>query len=143
MFNWSSSIGKVLGGHVRAQAARNERIARERLAISNFCARVVVPAMQNLGRECEAYGRNVDIRWEGNLVSLVVLNQDRVEFRYTVLANRHPARKPSGRYRDSSGYGRDVNRVYSLRDAGRLGTSTVAKHIVAAYRQVLASAPAP
>lgn len=126
---------------MRAQAARHERVTLERLHVSNFCAQVVLPAMQGLGREFESYGRAVDIRREGNFISITVSDGDRLEFRYAVLASRHrSAGKPSGRYRDGQGYGREVDRVYSLRESRRLGPKAVARHIVAAYRRMLAGA---
>lgn len=143
MFNWSSSIGKVLIGRIRAENARHERVTLERLHVSRFCSDVVVPAMQDLGREFESYGRAVDIRREGNVVSITVCHQGRVEFRYAVLASRRRlAGKPAGPYRDRAGYGRDVDRVYSLRDVRRLRGKAVARHIVAAYKRTLASARA-
>lgn len=143
MFNWSSSIGKVLIGRIRAENARHERVALERMHVSRFCSDVVVPAMQDLGREFESYGRAVDIRREGNVVSITVCHQERVEFRYAVLASRRRlAGKPAAPYRDRAGYGREVDRVYSLRDARRLGPKAVARHIVAEYKHMLASARA-
>jgi hypothetical protein len=140
MFNWSSSIGKVLVGRIRTENARHERVALERLCVSRFCSEVVLPAMEDLGREFESYGRGVDIRREGNVVSITVCHQGRVEFRYAVLASRRRlAGKPAAPYRDRAGYGREVDRVYSLRDARRLGPTAVARHIVAGYKRMLAS----
>lgn len=140
MFNWSSSIGKVLLRRIQAENARYERVTLERLHVSRFCADVVVPAMQDLGHEFECFGRAVDIRREGNLVSITVCHQGRVEFRFVVLASRRrQAGKPNGPYRDRTGYGRDVNRVYSLREVRRLGPKAVARHIVAEYKRMLAS----
>lgn len=136
MFNWSSSIGKVLIGRIRAENARHERVTLERLLVSRFCSDVVVPVMQDLGREFESHGRAVAIRREGNLVSIAVCHRGRVEFRHAVLARRRgPAGKPAGPYRDRAGYGRDVDRIYSLRDVLRLGKKAVARHIVAAYKR--------
>src|SRR5690606_13644786 len=139
MFNWQTGIGKVLGDHLRAQAALDERTARERRELSDFCARAVLPALENLRRECEAYGRRVEIRREGHFVSLTALDGDKVEFRYAILASRNPGKRTRNRYRDSLGYGRDVDRVYSLREARRLKPDHVARDIVAAYRRVLAN----
>ena len=141
MFNWSSSIGKILIGQIRAENARHERVTLERLHVSRFCSDVVVPVMQDLGREFESHGRAVDIRREGNLVSIAVCHQGRLEFRYAVLASRRRlAGKPVAPYRDRAGYGREVDQVYSLRDARRLGPKAVARHIVAGYKRMLASA---
>jgi hypothetical protein len=143
MFNWSSSIGKVLMGRIRADNARHERVTLERLHVSRFCSDVVVPVMQDLGREFECHGRGIDIRREGNFVSFTVCHQGRMEFRYAVLASRRRlAGKSAGMYRDRAGYGRDVDRVYSLRDVRRLGPKAVARHIVAGYKRMLASARA-
>lgn len=140
MFIWSSSVGRVLLRRIQAENARRERVALERLHVSRFCAESVVPAMQDLGREFECYGRAVDIRRDGNIVSITVCHQGRVEFRYVVLASRRrPAGKPAGPYRDRAGYGRDVDRVYSLREARRLGPKAVARHIVAEYRRMVVS----
>lgn len=128
-------------GRIRADNARRERVALERLHVSRFCTDVVVPAMQDLGREFESYGRGVDIRREGNFISFTVCREGRVEFRYAVLASRRRlAGKLAGTYRDRAGYGRDVDRVYSLREMRRLGPKAVARHIVAGYKRMLASA---
>ena len=137
MFNWSTSIGRVLGEHVRARAAMERRLDREHLELSDFCARIVLPVMQDLARECEAYGRVAEVRREGHFASLTILQGGKVEFRYAILASRAKRRKSLNRYRDSSGYGRDVDRVYSLREARRMDADKVARHIVTAYRKVL------
>jgi len=139
MFNWQTGIGKILGDHLRAQAALDERAAREHGELSDFCAMTVLPALENLRRECEAYGRSVEIRREGHFVSLIALHGGRIEFRYAILASRNPGKKTRSRYRDSLGYGRDVDRVYSLREARRLRPGDVARDIVAAYRRALAN----
>ena len=140
MFNWSSSIGKVLLRRLQAENARHERVTLERLHVSRLFNSVVVPAMQDLGHEFECYGRAVDIRRKGNIVSMTVCHRGRVEFRHVVLASRRRlAGKPDGPYRDRTGYGRDVDRVYSLREVRRLGPKAVAKHIVAEYKRMLAS----
>ncbi len=139
MFTWQTGIGKILGDHLRAQAALDERAARERSELSDFCAMAVLPALENLRRECEAYGRSVEVRREGHFISLTVLVGGKVEFRYAILASRNPGKRNRSRYRDSLGYGRDVDRVYSLREARRLGPGDVARDTVAAYRRALAN----
>lgn len=142
MLTWSSSIGKVLLRRINAENARHERVVLERLQVSRFCTEVVVPAMQDLGREFECHGRCVDIRREGNFISIRVHYRDRAEFRYAVLVvRRRSVGKSSGLYRrDHTGYGREVDHVYSLRDVRRLGPKAVARHIVAGYKRMLASA---
>lgn len=140
MLTWSPSIGKILLGRIRAENARRERVVLEKLQVSRFCSDVVVPAMKELGREFEFHGRCVDIRSEGNFIFMRVHHRERVEFRYAVLASRRRSTgKSTGVYRrDHAGYGREVDRVYSLRDVRRLSPKAVMKDIVASYKRMVA-----
>jgi len=139
MFTVASSIGRVLAAHRRAEQARQERIASERLQVSRFCSETVVPAFRELGREFEQHGREVEVRRDGNFVAITVCHGGRLEFRYAILATRRRRSGTGGRYRDETGYGRAVDRIYSLREAKRLGKRAIAKHLVAAYRKTLAT----
>jgi hypothetical protein len=141
MFAWAStSVGRLLVAHMRDERARQRRIEQERLQVRRFCTDVVLAAFREIGAEFEQHGREVDIRREGNCVSITVVHGRRLEFRYAVLATRSRRSRAGGRYRDESGYGRAVDRVYSLREARRLGPKAVARHVVAGYRRMLAAA---
>jgi hypothetical protein len=140
MIAWAStSIGRLLAARDRDQNARHERVTLERLHVRRFCTDVVVPAFQDIGREFEQHGREADIRREGNYVSITVCHGGRLEFRYAVLATRRRQSGAGGRYRDETGYGRAVDRIYSLREVRRLGPKAVARHMVAEYRRMLAA----
>lgn len=139
MISWASSVGRILAAYARDDDARLERVTLERLHVRRFCTDVVVPAMQDLGREFEQYGREADVRREGNYVSITVCHEGRLEFRYAILATRRRRSGAGGRYRDETGYGRAVDRIYSLREVRRLGPKAVARHVVAEYRRMLAA----
>jgi hypothetical protein len=137
MLAWATSIGRILAAQARCERARHEKVMLERLYLTRFCSTVVLPALHDLAREFECHGRTVDVRGQGNLVSITVCHGERVEFRYAILASRRQRSKPGGRYRDETGYGRTVDKVYSLRDARRLRPNAVARQVVAEYRRRL------
>jgi hypothetical protein len=136
---WASSVGRILAARIRDGNARRERAALERLQIRRFCAEVVVPVLHDIRGQFEEHGRQVEVRRDGNYVSIRVCHSGRLEFRYAILATRRRQSGAGGRYRDEAGYGRAVDRFYSLREARRLGPEAVARHVVAAYRRVLAT----
>lgn len=138
MIAWTSSISRLLATRLRQERARADRVALERRQVMRFCAEVVMPAMEDLCREFEEHGREAVVRREGNYVSIIVCHAGRLEFRYSVLATRRRRVGTGGRYRDGSGYARAVDRVYSLREARRLGPRSVARHVVTEYRRYLA-----
>lgn len=139
MITWASSIGRILAARTRDENARLEQVSLERMHVRRFCTEIVVPALQDLGREFEQHGREADIRREGNYVSITICHGGRLEFRYAVLATRRRRSGAGGRYRDETGYGRAVDRIYSLREVRRLGPKAVARHMVAEYRRMLAA----
>lgn len=139
MITWTYSIGRILGARLRREQARAERAAQQRREVARFCSAVVAPAMQALCREFEEHGREAEVRREGNCVSITVCHAGRLEFRYAVLATRRQRSSTGGRYRDGTGYGRAVDRVYSLREARRLGPKAIARHVVAEYGRQLAA----
>lgn len=142
MITWTSSIGRILAAHGRHEAARQERVALERLQVRRFCAEVVEAAFRDIASEFEQHGREAVIRREKNYVSITVCHHGRLEFRYAILATRRRRPSAGGRYRDEAGYGRAVDRIYSLRETRRLGRNAVARELVAAYRRTLATSRA-
>lgn len=142
MIAWTSNIGRLLVARDRDEAARRERVALERLHLQRFCTEVVEAALREIGMEFEQHGREVGIRREGNYVSISICHHGRLEFRYAIVATRRRRPGADSRYRDETGYGRAVDRIYSLREARRLGRESVARQVVAAYRRTLATSRA-
>jgi hypothetical protein len=126
---------------MRQERVRREKLALRQLRVARFCQEKVVPALESLRPELESHGRQLEIRQQGNVVHFTVFHRDGVEFRHSVLASRRSkrARSSNGYYRDSEGYGRDVDQVYTLRDLRWTGKETIIRRLVVEFRKAIAT----
>lgn len=141
LYSWTTSIHRLLALRDASERALEERTQLERLQVRRFRDTVLRKAMQRVGCEFERQGRQVEIADTGNIVSMIVVRAGRVEFSFSAAASRsRPARKKPGRHPDATGYARDVDRVYSLRETRKLDADDICREIVGRYRRtVLAS----
>lgn len=129
-------LGGFLARKARVERERDQRIHLERLQIRRFCEEVVTPAMSRLCSEFERHGRQVELRRRDTMLMMTVLHSGKVEFSFAAAASRRrTSRKQPGRHRDPSGYKHEVDRVYSLREARKLGIDSVCREIIARYKR--------
>ena len=137
MFNWIRLLRSAVADRRGADEREARRRARERQEVAAFCAKVIVPALQDLQQGWERQGRKASICRDGTIFHITVWHERLVEFQYSIAACRRKRRKRRIDYvhPEAMTYEVDVQRVYALGEIRKTGRQKFAKQITAEYQQ--------